>query len=881
MKTYLKLLGFIALTAIIAFSACSDPSGSGGGPTGGGDDTRMIISGTFASQNEDSSGKAKFFASAVDAGASTRIGRSARSVGEETIVELEGLLEDGDITFRLKGNYDTSTGNYLLSAAASFLRYNISGNDKTNEPGTAVVQIKTGASTWDSFTIEVDATSTGTPPVIEETEDVEDDFASGIPQNMWGVWWGQDTYVFSEFDIIQPGNYYYVIDAFTIVLYVNRHGSWNVEGFTCFFEGVDEDVSGRVVFDFTDIAKINTDNPDWWINWIAEYAQWKDGTVIALPAQWGSNDWKALVDKYAALAQVETEPGKSTGDKWGSLFANDTYFYQKYRKDAFKFVGNQLQVGRTSSNKDPLVADTYTDLTWDHNLLSREQTAPAVPYDDSWAGGYLQIPSDKGGFIYSAYQGKNDVLRVPSNSHWGALHYYLDRYAEQTIKITVSMDYMLSDDALFVWQIINDGSFPNITGDGTAQNNETADWSCKEAHKWHNFSVTDYEVTLSGIDNVIYLSEMQLKKNDVEGEYDPNKVVDVLIANFSISIVGDTVEEELLTSHEAYEPYDYGYFKLSSSSDYAIVKVDGKDNVMKVSNPTEWSVVGLDLDTYLNQLTGTSKEVTISFGTRVKRVGASGMLSWQINNGGYTPVVEENAKTNRWYYMEGEWTGTTTNEYPCLFLSTYENNSDDTIYYITDFWVNVKCTACGNDTWQCSCDDGTSTPGVGEDVYHNLGGTFSWTDGGDSIRGWFVSEGIREKIADGSIKYLLLGLDEDTVQSVGGLGGIGIFVNAPDGVSGDDSKAFPWYWANPAENDYNGWISYAELSDIVFVEDGVMWLEYNLTTHPNYSAWKTALAAAEWAQIGLNIFDAGGDGVWKDGGEWDVAVTDASFKEPK
>jgi len=218
--------------------------------------------------------------------------------------------------------------------------------------------------------------------------------------------------------------------------------------------------------------------------------------------------------------------------------------------------------------------------------------------------------------------------------------------------------------------------------------------------------------------------------------------------------------------------------------------------------------------------------------------------------------------------MTGEWTGTpNAASGPALFLSTNNNNSPSTTYYIANFWVSVTCTACDEATWECACD-----PGSGGDVYHDLGATYTW-DTEDSIRGWVINETIRAKIADGSITNLVLGLDAASVQADGGLGSIGIFLNAAE--IGDDKhhvEAFPWYWDQNAPPETTGWISYEDLSE--YLNDGKIWLDYNLTNHPEYTAFKTAMGTAEWAQIGLYVHNA-----WLGDASWPIVISVATLKE--
>jgi len=129
------------------------------------------------------------------------------------------------------------------------------------------------------------------------------------------------------------------------------------------------------------------------------------------------------------------------------------------------------------------------------------------------------------------------------------------------------------------------------------------------------------------------------------------------------------------------------YISLSSPVTYRVVNLpdENRNNVLKVINPGEWAVAFNDLSSYKN------KKVTITFSAQVKRVGAAGTLNWQINNSDYpsvgTPI--NNAAAGTWHTMSGTWTGTPSDDGPKLFLSTYQNNSASTTYYISNFTVTV------------------------------------------------------------------------------------------------------------------------------------------------------------------------------------------------
>jgi Glycosyl hydrolases family 11. len=129
------------------------------------------------------------------------------------------------------------------------------------------------------------------------------------------------------------------------------------------------------------------------------------------------------------------------------------------------------------------------------------------------------------------------------------------------------------------------------------------------------------------------------------------------------------------------------YNSLSSSVNYQVVDLpsESKTNVLKVVNPGEWAVALYDLSSYKGQ------NKTFSFSAQVKRVGAAGTLNWQVNNSDYpsvgTPI--NNAAAGTWHSMSGTWTGTPSDDSPKFYLSTHENNSGSTTYYISNFTITV------------------------------------------------------------------------------------------------------------------------------------------------------------------------------------------------
>ena len=103
MKNTIKILGIIILTVIsgFLFLACPNPEDTHKGDIPG-IDPLFAISGSFASQNGGAS-NAKFYAASTDASAAQSMARNLLKDVQLSGIEfsLEGILEDGAITFRL------------------------------------------------------------------------------------------------------------------------------------------------------------------------------------------------------------------------------------------------------------------------------------------------------------------------------------------------------------------------------------------------------------------------------------------------------------------------------------------------------------------------------------------------------------------------------------------------------------------------------------------------------------------------------------------------------------------------------------------------------------------------------------------------------------
>ena len=850
--------------------------------------TAFTISGTFADAGQGID--AKFIASQIaDSPLPSPSTRSAarsvtplQAVPEE--IALEGLLEDGDITFRLKGSYNSSTKLYVLSAAASFMRYSIAGDISDSESSKAVIQYKAG-NNWTSIELDVEAVSSEPGEEIDvavnEPEDpgtIEEELGSGIPEEMWGVWWGLETFERGKGDIVQSGSYYYAIDAFTIVEYVDRYGKWNREGYTCFFEGADVDaagvVSGRVIFDYTDQKLIDEKHPTWWINCIADYAKTAAGggqavyeRIIAVLDDakqgwqlWSDPSWTALLNEWSA----KSEHAGFTSKRWGELFAqpDSEYFYQAYKKDSFRITGGLLQMGTCYKaadsgvyfDKDADKVQDFNDLRWSANKYSKDKTTAdaALPTSEKVTGkwGALSVPDEITAVKHNSFEGKEDVLQVTSGFHWSVVDYDLAQFkGGQEVIFDVSMDIWLKTEARVAWQI-NQGSYMEQQGYPLI----AGAFEVYEAGKWHSISTSTTPEALAnvlvGSDKKLYLSTMQIliTSNDPNA---PTTLVenDIYIANVSISAVGGSTTEIAPPAGITGNLGNYTFGTDTTNPNYiqAAWPLSGEELGMAQANDAQ----------LVFEFTYPLSDLDIVWGAQVNGWwGASTIIS----NG--VPAMSGVTYTGNTLTIS---LPDTLNNFNLFKHATYAN------LIIVD-WMAVNINGLGMTSANLT---GTYVPIEPTPGEYNLG-AYTW-DASDSAKGWMLISDIREKIADGSIKYFVIGLNAASVQAAGGLGGIKIIFNAASGWN-EDGNAFPWYY-EAGKDFWNGWIPYDDLigdapegygADVV---DGVVYLQYDLTSHPGYSAFKTALPSATWAQFGLYVFEE-----WKDGKTWHPVST-AFFKE--
>jgi hypothetical protein len=127
--------------------------------------------------------------------------------------------------------------------------------------------------------------------------------------------------------------------------------------------------------------------------------------------------------------------------------------------------------------------------------------------------------------------------------------------------------------------------------------------------------------------------------------------------------------------------------ELSATGQLEIVDLpeENRSGVMKITNPNKYQIALCKLSKFKDHV------VNIRFSADVKRIGAVGDLRWQVSVPGYPEVgnVIENAETDIWYSMSGEWTGALIGA-RYFYLSPYNSNTAGTAYYIDNFHFEIK-----------------------------------------------------------------------------------------------------------------------------------------------------------------------------------------------
>ena len=321
------------------------------------------------------------------------------------------------------------------------------------------------------------------------------------------------------------------------------------------------------------------------------------------------------------------------------------------------------------------------------------------------------------------------------------------------------------------------------------------------------------------------------------------------VAVDALVIPTDTIANKIIVTIHSYEPFSFTYPSPTGDSSVVTWSSSNSADTAPIHNtfqPAYDKFVSKGIPVIVGEFGTSNKDNTVA------RAAYAEYYVTYAKSKGFKCIVFDNG-------VREQVPPHGTNELFAIF-----NRANNTFFYPEILTALLK----GADS---------SDPDLSGDVTYNLGTTYTWTHE-NSVRGWELTPEIRAKIADGSIKYFVIGLNAASISTAGGLGGIGMIFNASNFSYSQHDKAFPWFHAE-GKTEYNsarnGWIPYADLIGTygAGVVDGVVYLQYDLTQHPNYNAFKTAMSSGTWAQFGLYVHEA-----WDGGKTWHPVST-AFFKE--
>ena len=188
------------------------------------------------------------------------------------------------------------------------------------------------------------------------------------------------------------------------------------------------------------------------------------------------------------------------------------------------------------------------------------------------------------------------------------------------------------------------------------------------------------------------------------------------------------------------------------------------------------------------------------------------------------------------YVLNGDW----ANE---------EYNANCEKAYPTNRKYEVKADATVN-------DEVINWPGLGAcaplippfEFLFNLGKFTIISEGQPrSQRGWNVVPDVRAAFANGSIKYFVIAFEAKSIEARGGLGGFEMIVNCAATNWSQHGNAFGW----------GDWINYSDLiaKDYAKLDNGILYLKYDVTTHVKFADFKAGMASATWAQWMIQIWE--------------------------
>jgi hypothetical protein len=186
------VLAVLAAAAIFALAGCDTggdaPEGDGGIPG-----TRAFsVSGSF--DRSGNNGDVVYFE--LQSNAASPSASVMRSVTAESYT-LSGVLEDGNLTIRLKGSYDPHTGNWSVSAKSPTIIYTLDGSVDSagvSQGASATIAVKNG-NEWVPYTVLItEGASHDFTNDATEAMDSEE----GVPSSVQGYWYMNETFSYGS-----------------------------------------------------------------------------------------------------------------------------------------------------------------------------------------------------------------------------------------------------------------------------------------------------------------------------------------------------------------------------------------------------------------------------------------------------------------------------------------------------------------------------------------------------------------------------------------------------------------------------------------------------------------------------------------------------------
>jgi hypothetical protein len=171
------LFGLLAAVLVLGGIVAGCDTGGGGDDDS---DTRVFsVSGSFTKSAAAGGGLVNFELQG-DA-AALFAGRSAGRAVTADSYTVSGVLEDGDLTIRLKGSYDPDTGGWSASAKSSLIIYTLSGKKGVAGSSSATIAVNNNGN-WESYFIPVTEQGVSIAGVAVEGE------TGGMPAVFHGYW---------------------------------------------------------------------------------------------------------------------------------------------------------------------------------------------------------------------------------------------------------------------------------------------------------------------------------------------------------------------------------------------------------------------------------------------------------------------------------------------------------------------------------------------------------------------------------------------------------------------------------------------------------------------------------------------------------------------